>query len=303
VMMFDRLVFPVPEVGSFPAGEVYETSTPMEWTRNEPEWKRWEGCGWKPEEQQEWLEILAPVLRKAPWSGEGDVAERYKAAAAEAASRHLPEYAFAATRTVLTQGLPAFVAGVASFGPRYRSFNEFGHEARPDRQSESAKIPGRALTDVIAAEFLVPCPDPRLTTRKLLRETVAFVAGDPDFRDKRSAFHAWQAKFLADGVTDEASVKHAVQEMADRLSDLRKASKRLTVRKVVKNVFRLAPAALGLAAVTLHVDLAVAIAGAFISLGEVAVDERLFKSAEVNAPPHVAFVFDARRRLGWRSAA
>ena len=31
VMMFDRLVFPVPEVGSFPAGEVYETSTPMEW--------------------------------------------------------------------------------------------------------------------------------------------------------------------------------------------------------------------------------------------------------------------------------
>jgi hypothetical protein len=263
----------------------------------------WEAKGWRPDEQQEWLEILAPVLRKAPWKEswkEGDVlGERYSAALAEAAAQQLRDEAFQATRMALTQGLPSYVTGVTSIGPRYKTFDDFCAEARPERHRETATLPGRALTDVIAAEFFVPSPDPRLNTRNLLRETVAFVTGDREFRDKRTAFYVWQEQFLAHGVTDAASLERAVEEMTDCLSELRKATNRLKIRKRVKNVFRFAPTALGLLAARFHGGLGFAAAGAFISVGSFVVEERLFKAAEAAAPLPAAFVFDARRQLGW----
>jgi len=298
VMLFDRLVFPVPEDGEFPHFDAgYDPTLPLEWIRIDAEWRRWEVEGWSPAEQQEWLEILGPLARRVPWKDEGEVGERY-VAASETASKHLAGWEFDATRTALTQGLPAYVTGVASFGQRYRTFEDFRAECLPEKRKNTV-MPGRALIDVLAAEFLVPSPDPRLHTRTLLRETVAFVSGDQEFRDKRTAFHDWQDRFLKDGVTDESSIARAREEMADRLSELRKASERLKVRKRVRNVFRLAPAALGLAAAELGGGLGFAVAGAFLSIGSFVVDERLFKSAEASAPPHVAFIFDARRHLGW----
>ena len=46
VMLFDRLVFPVPEEGIFPSPDAgYDPGLPVEWIRNGPEWARWEAEG------------------------------------------------------------------------------------------------------------------------------------------------------------------------------------------------------------------------------------------------------------------
>jgi hypothetical protein len=42
-------------------------------------------------------------------------------------------------------------------------------------------------------------------------------------------------------------------------------------------------------------------AGVFLSLGGIAVDEFVFKSAEQGLPAPAAFVHDARRHFGWKS--
>ena len=47
IMLFDRLVFPVPENAGFPANSgPPDTPGPVEWTRNPVEWARWQVRGW-----------------------------------------------------------------------------------------------------------------------------------------------------------------------------------------------------------------------------------------------------------------
>ncbi len=67
IMLFDRLVFPVPETAKIPGRP--DQPGPVEWTIDPAEWKRWEEAkpSWKPAAQQELLKLLAPVVRKVPW--------------------------------------------------------------------------------------------------------------------------------------------------------------------------------------------------------------------------------------------
>ena len=46
VMLFDRLVFPVPEQGRLDPYIAYDPHLPFEWKRDEAEWSRWEVEGW-----------------------------------------------------------------------------------------------------------------------------------------------------------------------------------------------------------------------------------------------------------------
>jgi hypothetical protein len=304
LMLFDRLVFPVPEkveVQGNPIGP-----GPVRRKRNEGEWKRWLKEDWDPEGQEQLLQWLNPVVRRLPWSSEGPLYDEYRMEAARLAAKELPDYAFQATRTVLTRDLPAYVTGVAAFGPAYHSVDEVKRVLKIREAGEV--LPGGTLASVLAWEFFAPDPDDlRLTDKQLLEETLAFVTGDEQFRARRRAFVEWQQKFLrraADGgppVTDNESVRRAVEEMSDLLADANKAARRLALRKIAKYAFRLAPCVLSAAAIAHGVaPLWPVVGGGFLGLGGIAVEEKLFKSAEETKYPSTAFIYDAQRHFGWR---
>ena len=187
-------------------------------------------------------------------------------------------------------------------GPACRSVEEFKGKLGIGSDSAKRKLPGGALPLMLAWEFLTPDPNNQpLSSDELLKETVDFISGDDEFRKRRSAFVEWQHNFIRDGVTDRKSIDRAVEKMRDLLADARTAAKKLALRKVTRYAFQLAPSALGLAAAFAGVPegLEMAAAGAFISLGSIAVDEALFRSAEQGLPPAAAFVHDARRQFGW----
>jgi hypothetical protein len=223
--------------------------------------------------------------------------------AARMAAEGVPDYAFAATRTLLTRDLPAYVDSV-TLGPVYRTFKEFERE-RGKQNSRAPKMPGQMVLSVLAAEFIVPdISDDRFSSHEeLLKETVDFVTGDADFRKKRTAFIEWQQDFISNKQTDEESVKRAIEEMSDLLEDANEAAKKLTVRKVARNLFRVGPAMLGFAGALAGGGPAFAAGGMFLSFGAVAIDEKFFKSAEDQQSPTaaltVAFVHDAHRHFGW----
>jgi hypothetical protein len=315
IVLFDRLVFPVPETEQFGAvpTEEFPHNTgaplergPVEWKRNPAEWARWASKGWDPDGQNRLLDLLKPVIRKVPW-GRGsavyDQYDQYRLEAAKLAAQGLPDYAFAATRTFLTRDLPAYVTGVAAIGPSYRNLAEIERDLSIRSAGSQPRLQQDALATVLAWEFFAPDPnDTRLSTEELLKETVAFVTDDKGFQKRRTAFVDWQQKFIRDGMTDRESIERAVAEMRDLLEDANKATAKLAVRKILRYAFRIAPGAvgLGLAVAGIPGGLVGAAGGVFLSLGGIAVDEMVFKAAEHGTPPPTAFVHDARRHFGWK---
>ena len=104
MMLFDRLVFPVPET---PQNTGNLERGPVEWKRNPAEWARWTAKGWDPDGQKQLLDLLQldpkqSVVRKVPW-GRGspvyDQYDQYRSEAAKVAAEGLPDYAFVATPT------------------------------------------------------------------------------------------------------------------------------------------------------------------------------------------------------------
>ncbi len=304
IMLFDRLVFPVPEYARFPENSgPPDVKGPVEWKRNSAEWTRWRGKGWDPDGQRRLLGLLQPVIRKLPWDSEGPQDDQYRSESAKLAAQGLPDYAFVATRTMLTRDLPAYVTGVAALGPAYRTVAEVERELGVGSPGAKRILPGGALPTVLAWEFLSPDPDDdRLSADELLKETVEFVTGDEGFRKRRTAFVEWQEGFLRDGATDRELIERAVAEMRDLLADAKTAAAKLTVRKIARYAFQIAPSALGLVAAFAGIPGGVAIAGGgvFLSFGGIAVDELVFKTAEQGQPAPSAFVHDARRHFGWK---
>jgi hypothetical protein len=58
---------------------------------------------WDPAGQARVLGWLEPVIRRLPWDSTGSVHEQYREEAAKLAAEQIPDYAFHATRTVLTR--------------------------------------------------------------------------------------------------------------------------------------------------------------------------------------------------------
>jgi hypothetical protein len=90
--------------------------------------------------------------------------------------------------------------------------------------------------------------------------------------------------------------------MRDLLADAKTAAAKLTVRKIARYAFQIAPSAIGLAAALAGIPGGVAIAGGgvFLSFGGIAVDELVFKIVEEGEPAPTAFVHDALRHFGWK---
>ena len=287
IMLYDRLVFPVPQ----------DSSPPGEWTRNNDEWTRWKKAAWDPDRQEQLLELLGPVSRKVPWEKNH---KTWRKESARLAAEGVPDYAFQATRTALTLDLPAHIEGVAAVGPAYRTFAEIQRELGVTDASGRTKVPEGALATVLGWAFLTP-EDDRLSDEELLKETVDFVTDDVDFRRHRSGFLEWQQDFLKNKATDAESIKRALDEMEAMLEEAREATSKLTLRKVARYSFMVAPSALALSNAIAGVPDAIEVAKdtLFLSLGAVAIDEWLFKSAVEGLPAPVAFVNDVHQHFGW----
>ncbi len=122
-----------------------------------------------------------------------------------------------------------------ALGPAYRTAEEMKRELGMEDDNARRTLPGGVLPVVLAWEFFAPdLTDARLSTRRLLKETVDFVDGESDFKKQRAAFVEWQQKFLRDETTDAESVKRAVQDMRELLETAKRTTDRLTIRKVVR---------------------------------------------------------------------
>lgn len=298
IMLFDRLVFPVPQTAEIKYEETASDGRgPVVWRRNLQEWQRWKD--WDPDAQESLLELLAPVVRKVPWDTAHQEAWRKEFAAK--AEDHLPDYAFIATRTVLTRDLPAYVTGVEAMGPAYRSVEQMRKELGLKETGKQGVLPGNVLTAVLGWEFLIP-DDPRLSNAELLKETIGFVTGDEDFRSNRSQIWTWQQKYLKNGLTDRESIAVAISEMRDLLEKQKAAAKRLPMDNALRCAFRVAPAAVTLAGVFLGRigEVGGAEACLFLSCAEMAAEKWFFKEPTANAPSPAAFVYDAQRHFGWK---
>jgi hypothetical protein len=301
-MLFDRLVFPVPQTPRFPENSgPPDKIGPIEWIDDPDEWRRWDEAipSWNPARQKELLQLLAPVIRKIPWKNRE---EEYRLEAAKLAAEGVPDYAFVATRTTLTRDLPAYVTGVAAIGPAYRTMDAIECELKITVTGQRPRLPGSALANVLAWKFFAPDPhETKLSDESLLERTVKFVTENDDFRQHRTAFVEWQQKFLQNEVTDRESIGYAIDEMRDLLEKAKKTTARLSLRTAVRYAFRIAPAAVGLGVALAGAPggLAAAAGGVFLSVGGIAVDEKLFKNADKGNPPPTAFVYDARRHFGW----
>jgi len=297
ILLFDRLVFPVPETPVYPDGAEYAPG-PTDWVRNESEWARWQKEEWNPDAQHRVLDILKPVIRKQPWDARHTAEWSQEATRLKAQS--VPDYAFVATRTVLTRDLPASVTGVGAMGPAYRTIEDAELNLGIKRAGGPSQLPGGVLAAVLGWEFLNP-DDPTLSDEELLQATVDFVTGDADFQEARRDFTDWQQRFLKNGVTDRPSIKSAVDQMNELLQNQRRAAEKLGVRKVARYAFWIAPAAVGLGMMFAGVDSPAAtnITAGLCSIGGIGVEELLFKKAEAQQPSPAAFVHHVNRHFGW----
>lgn len=298
IMLFDRLVFPVPQQAE------YEFTNPngggtTKWSRNPVEWARWKDKKWNPERQESLLNTIEPVIRRVPWDPPRQ--EKWRSEFSKTAGNELPGWAFVATRTVLTHDLPAYVTGVTAMGPAYRSVDELEKELGVSKAGSQAKLPAGALSAVLGWELNVP-DDPKLSDDELLRETVAYVTGDADFRKHRSEYWRWQQDFLKNGLTDRESIEKAVTVMRDKTADREEDAKRMPMDHTVRYAFRIGAPSLALAGLFFGPVGAIAVgaAGVFLTCAEIATEKWVLREKlQENEPSPAAFVHDVHRHFGW----
>ncbi len=292
VMLFDRLVFPVPQrprIDGDPTqiGEVV-------WESDSAALEHWKD--WDPEVQETVLDVLKPVLRKVHWGPENAQSPSFKAEAAALADRALPDYAFRATRTELTRDLPAYVDGVAAMGPAFRSFADAETTLGLHDIGMPRALPGGALPLALGWKFIAPdLMQEGINDLELLRETVAFVTGDSQFRERRTDFIEFQTNFLRSGETDAESLKKAIEKMNELISEVQDASTRMPLRTFAQDVCQIVPiaATLGVALAS-GVGIPLATTAAVCWFAGLCVDEWLTEEPQRNNDSS-AFVLDARQ--------
>jgi hypothetical protein len=298
VMLYDRLVFPVPQTPDLQYDKADPTQHgPVAWSRNPVEWKRWEEKKWDPEAQESLLKLIEPVVRKVPWA---PLEEEYRKEVTNEAGKHLPGYAFEATKTVLTRDLPAYVTGVNAMGPTYRSVEQLEKELGVSAAGRRKKLPPSALGAVLGWEILVP-DDPRLSDDKLLAEAVAFVTEDEDFRNHRTAFWDWQQEYLKDGVTDRESIEKAVKDMRELLEAQKSAAEKMPIKPTTRYAFRIGGPGLAFAGLFFGPAGAIVFgaAGVVLTCAEIAAEKWFLKESQgPNEPNPAAFVTDLHRHFG-----
>lgn len=276
VMLYDRLVIPVPA--------------------DDQERARWEHEHWEPKRLDDLLKILGQRAYVVKWDAERQKRWKTRYEAGAEIAQAAPDWAFAATRTELTKGLPRDVTGIQVV-TNYTDVADLerGLRLRPAAQEEIPLYGGTALA-IIGHEFLVP-DDPRWSHDDLLRKAVA-LSSERAFVRKRASFWRWQREFLNDkGITDQSAIKAAVEEMHDLLEEEKAAARKEGIRVGTQFAFLAGSVALGMlggAPLT-----AAAIGGAFLSVGQFVADKLLEEPRNASDTP-VALLRDTRKHFGWR---
>src|SRR5258708_31833080 len=202
VLLYDRLVVPVPP-----------QNDPAEWDR----WKK----EWDPQRQSKMLDCLEGIVEKVEWTAiwQAEWEQNWNKSRRGVTDQVAKELAYQWTGKGLLKAVPAHAKGVVA-ASSYRTLAEVQNELGIKRTQVGGKLPAGVISVVIGREFLVP-HDPKVDELDLLREA-ADVARDMEFRKKRAAYNKWLQKFLdAEGLTDPASVKAAVEQMNDLLAEER----------------------------------------------------------------------------------
>ena len=310
VLLYDRLVIPYPP---------------------ENERQRWADNGWDPQKLDSTLKILDKrwdggnfwtvldppgLFRPVLWDGfrQSLWASRQKAAAqakdeTTGGIEFKRQNGYFDTAAVLSYGLPRYVTGVAAVAD-YSSLEDARTDLglatldpnvrEPALPLQSSPLPGCAVCTVIGREFLVP-DDDTMSDEDLLRSAVD-ISRDPGFRRKRANFQRWQREFMADGVTDEESVKRAVSEMRELLEEERTAVRNTHIRTGVSIACLIGATSIGLLGpFGVPVAAAVVAGGAFLSVGQFVVDHWPASSNETDRDIYAMFR-GSQKRLGWNAA-
>lgn len=296
VLIFDRLVFPVPEKSRIDGDQT--RPGPVSWKTDSEAFKYWERQKWNPSYQQEVLEILKPVLRKVYWGPESAQSPSFKEESARLADQSLPDYAFKATRTELTRDLPALVDGVAAMGPAFRTYPEAEAALGLRDVGKPQALPGGELPTILGWRFVAPdLTQEGIDDLRLLEETVTFVDKGNDFRSKRTAFIEFQSDFLRSGQTDAESIKQAISKMSDLMTDAKTAAERMTLRTVACEICQVVPVVAGLGiALAAGAGVPVAATAAAFWFANVAVNRWVLPEPQRNNSP-AAFIYDARQHF------
>lgn len=276
VMLYDRLVIPVPP--------------------NKEEETRWKDPAreWDPQRQKVLLKILGDRAFRVDWNNERK--ERWKSRydAGSELARTVPDWAFAATRTEMTAGLPRHVTGVQAV-TAYRSADNLEQDLKLRKVDAVEPIPGGAVAAIIGYEFLVP-NDPGLSHEELLEQAVA-LSSSTEYKRKKASYWRWQREFIDDeGMTDMSSINAAIEEMAGLLEDERQVVRSSKIKTSSKYAFFLGSLTLGMFGGPLT---PVGVAGAFISVGKF-FSERLLKAEQDDDTKPTALLLDTRKHFDWQ---
>jgi hypothetical protein len=274
VMLYDRLVIPVPP--------------------NDKERARWLKAAWQPELLDKLLEILGDRAYVVNWDEERQQQWKTRYEAGTDIAQAAPDWAFAATRTELTQGLPRHVTGIQVV-TNYTSIDDLDQDLslRPNAEGEVPLYGGTALA-IIGHEFLVP-DDPRWRYEDLLRQAVE-LSSETAYKRKRASFWRWQREFFTDkGITDQSAIRSAVEELEDLLDEEKAITRKKGIRVGTQFAFLAGSIALGMLGGPLTT---VAIGGAFVSVGQFVAD-KLLEDRRDTTDTVVSLLRDTRKHFGW----
>lgn len=239
VLLFDRLVVPVPEWNDAQSVQ------------------RWKTEGWQPEQLHDCLDILRVKTDTAdglalavPWdqTKEDRFTQAMSTAAAIATQQREPDKPyycdpFNMTRQLIRdEFLPALPRGVSKAWPvaNFASADQFREQLPNDTIGRNVHF---ALT--MSHEFLTPIG--KDINHDMLRRAVDLSTSDA-FRGKRQAFYSWQEGIVEENISDEK----AIEEMEQQLKALDEATRRAFRETITKYVFTLVP--IGLALLGAHIE-------------------------------------------------
>ena len=275
VMLYDRLVIPVPP--------------------NDKERERWHTAGWQPERLDKMLKLLGDRAYPIDWNDNRKKSWVDRFTAGTDMAESTGEWAFSATRTELTEGLPRNVTGIQAVA-NYTSLQDLKKDLslRSAKEGEVPLYGGTAIA-ILGHQLLVP-DDPRWTHDELLKEAVA-LSSERASRRKRAAFWRWQREFFDDkGITDQSAIQDAIEEMQDLLEDEKELARKQWKRTGTQFAFLVGSISLGMLGGPLT---AVGVGGAFVSVGQFVADKLLDEPSDVTDKP-VSLLRDMRRHFGWK---
>ena len=296
VLLYDRLVIPVPP-------------------KNDPaEWDRWNSTSnevgekkesWDPQRQSKILDCLEGLVERVEWSAQDKEQwklnwDKSRQGVAQQVARELGNHW---TAKGLLNQVPTYAKGVVA-SSSHSTLAEVEKELGIQRTRPGQKLDGNVISVIIGRQFFVP-KNPKYDELDLLR-AAADLARDKGFQMKRAAYNQWQQTFLdSEGLVDGESLKKALEEMNDQLTDHRRLVDDKKLWNGVRRAFLFVQVALpiAVAATVVPTGVPLAIGMGSLAVGAYTVSEKLSSLNKKHELPGGAVLFEAQRKLDLTRAA